>query len=165
MRVRNRQSRDLDRPAAEVAALLSTLGTRDDGLWPVHLWFPMRLDGPPLVGAAGGHGPVRYHCTERSPDAVTFAFDSILGSRHWRGFHRFVVVPSARGSRLVHDLELRIGPWRRLQWAVLVGPLHDAVLEDLLDRAAGVTGPPRWSPWVRLLRRVYPRIRARGSAA
>lgn len=45
MRVRNRHSRELDRPVAEVEALLSTLGTRDDALWPTHLWFPMRLDG------------------------------------------------------------------------------------------------------------------------
>ena len=47
----------------------------------------------------------------------------------------------------------------RLLWPLGVRWIHDAVLEDLLDRAeaavgAGPARPARWSPWVRLLRRL-----------
>jgi hypothetical protein len=48
-------------------------------------------------------------------------------------------------------------------WPVAIRWLHDAVLEDLLDRAElAVTGtvarPAVWSPWVRLLRVVTKRL-------
>ncbi|WP_186441806.1 hypothetical protein [Micrococcus luteus] len=64
------------------------------------------------------------------------------------------------GSVLVHELELEVPLPQYMQWIFLVGPLHDAVLEDLLDRADGVAAA-RWSLWVRLLRRALPAVRAR----
>lgn len=46
---------------------------------------------------------------------------------------------------------------RSLAWPLAFRPLHDAVLEDALDRAGlATTGrvarPARWSPYVRFLR-------------
>ncbi len=146
--------------SGEVDALLDDLGRDTDALWPRHLWFPMRLDRPVAAGGKGGHGPVRYRCTMRAPGRVAFEFDSILGSPHWHGGHRFLVRTHPEGSVLVHELDLEVPRRQYLQWVVLVGPLHDAVLEDLLDRAEGVV-TARWSPWVRLLRLVLPAVRAR----
>lgn len=84
----------------------------------------------------------------------------ILGSPRWRGAHSFVVHPRTSGSELVHSLELEIPLRQYVQWLVLVGPLHDAVLEDLLDRAEGVA-TARWSWWVRLVRRAVPGVTPR----
>jgi hypothetical protein len=44
-----------------------------------------------------------------------------------------------------------------LVWPLAIRWLHDACLEDLLDRAGAEVGSPaaspsRWSPWVRVLR-------------
>jgi hypothetical protein len=46
-----------------------------------------------------------------------------------------------------------------LAWPLVWQPPHDALIDDLLDRAelvltGAVARPARWSPWVRLLRRV-----------
>lgn len=160
MKIRNTHRRHLAAAIGEVDILLSGLGSDTDALWPRHLWFPMRLDRPLAAGATGGHGPVRYHCTVRARGRVYFEFDSILGSTRWHGGHRFVVHPRPDGSVLVHELELEIPLRQYVQWILLVGPLHDAVLEDLLNGADGVA-TPRWSVWVRLLRRALPAVRER----
>lgn len=50
----------------------------------------------------------------------------------------------------------------RLIWPLAIRWLHDALIEDLLDRAATAIGQPptrpaRWSWWVRTLRAKRPR--------
>ena len=52
----------------------------------------------------------------------------------------------------------------RVVWPLVIRWLHDAVVEDLFDRAEQALGtgpaqPGRWSPWVRLLRRIQARPR------
>jgi hypothetical protein len=46
-----------------------------------------------------------------------------------------------------------------LTWPLIFRPLHEALIEDSLDdaeRALGGEPPAReWSPWVRLLRRLF----------
>ena len=149
------------RPAsvAEVDARLERLGTPGDDLWPSERWFAMVLDATPAEGGRGGHGPVRYRAEERGPGVVSFRFERLLGSRRWKGQHRFVVSQTPSGALLEHAVELSVPVWQYLQWIALVGPLHDAVLEDLLDKAEGRTPQRRLSLWVRLLRRAFPAIR------
>jgi hypothetical protein len=61
-------------------------------------------------------------------------------------------------SRLRHVLEMRITGPARLTWPLVFRPLHDALIEDSLDRAAASVGMPPtrrpWPPEVRLLRRL-----------
>lgn len=85
---------------------------------------------------------------------IRFRFAPSLGVD---GTHTFVVVPDGEGSVLRHELEARTRGRMRLLWPLAVRWLHDALLEDLLDRAeAEVAGaaarPAHWSPWVRFLR-------------
>lgn len=145
---------------------MDAFGGPTDRLWPRDRWFPLRLDRPLATGARGGHGPVRYTCVAHGQGLTRFAFRRILGSDRWRGEHRCHVTAEGAGTRLTHVVEPSLPAWQRLQWAVLVGPLHDAVLEDLLDRAAAATGTPspapaQRTPWVRLLRRLFPQVRNR----
>jgi hypothetical protein len=69
------------------------------------------------------------------------------------------VLPEIGGCRLPHVLEGHTTGWMRLLWPLLYRPLHNALIDDSLDRAeralCGRTGqaPRPWSLPVRMLRR------------
>lgn len=160
MPVYNVHERVLAAEASEVGALIDSLsgGTADrpDRLWPHPKWPAVELDRPLTVGAVGGHGPVRYTVAAYVPGTwVRFAFS---GPRGFDGFHEFAALP-LDGERTVlrHTLAMRTAGPARLSWPLAFRWMHDACLEDALDRAeAACTGtvsqPSRWSPYVRLLR-------------
>jgi hypothetical protein len=158
--VRNIHTRRFPVPADRLVQLLETVGTPDDRLWPVADWPPTRLDGPRVPGTPAGHGPVRYVLEEVEPDRLRFRFTAPVGVH---GHHEF----SVDGGSLTHVLAASLHGRARLSWPLFFRPLHDAVLEQLLDRAElAVTGrvarPVRWSPYVRFLRalgRIGSRVR------
>jgi uncharacterized protein DUF2867 len=154
--VRNVHERRIPVRPEELGPLLDRLGGPDDVLWPSPQWPPMVLDGPVAVGAVGGHGSIGYRVTGHEPGRrVEFAFDPSTGLR---GTHVFTVEPDGgSGSVLRHVAEGRLSGAAVLAWPLVIRWLHDAVLEDLLDRAETAVGtgparPHRWSPAVRLLR-------------
>ncbi|GAA0672967.1 hypothetical protein GCM10010193_26990 [Kitasatospora atroaurantiaca] len=156
MAVLNIHERVLPATEDEVGALLDSLASEDDVLWPVPDWPPMRLDGGLAAGSAGGHGPVRYTVAAYVPGRwVRFAF---TGPRGFHGFHEYSVhATDGGGTTLRHTLAMKARGPARLTWPLAFRRLHDACLEDSLDRAErAVTGtvrrPARWSPYVRLLR-------------
>ncbi len=154
MRVHSLHQRDLAAPAPRVGALLHDLGTGRDSLWPNDHWPPLLLDRPLAIGAAGGHGPIRYHVDEIDPERVRFRFSRPRGLT---GVHEFIVEKADPGCRLSHLIDGEIHGRMLLLWPLVIRPLHDALIEDALDRAeAAVTGaaatPARWSFQVRLLR-------------
>lgn len=159
--VTNVHSRSLRAPAAEIGALIDSLASDEDRLWPHQTWPPMRLDGPLAVGARGGHGPVRYIVTEYVlGQRVRFDFQSPRG---FRGFHAFELDAGTldQESQLRHRLEMRTSGAALLSWPLLFRPLHDALIEDALDRAAVALGQPArrrpYSIWVRFLRALLKR--------
>jgi hypothetical protein len=83
------------------------------------------------------------------------------------GGHRLEVEPAETGAVVLrHVAEGRMSGRMLVAWPLVIRPLHDALLEDLLDHAelavtGTVTGPARWSPWVRLLRGRLRRRRTR----
>jgi hypothetical protein len=156
--VRNVHERRIAVPPERLGPLLDRLGGPDDRLWPSPQWPPMVLDGPVAIGAAGGHAGMRYRVTAHEPGRrVEFTADPGVGVV---GFHAFEVEPDGgSGSVLRHVLEARLTGSMRLAWPLAVRWVHDAVVEDLLDRAEAVLGtgparPARWTPWVRVLRAV-----------
>lgn len=161
----NVHERRLPVPADEVGRLLDRLGGPEDPLWPTPTWVRMVLDGPVAVGAAGGHGPIRYRVTCHEPGRrVEFTFDPGVGLV---GTHTCSVRPtSPTTSVLRHVIDAETSGRMRGLWPLVVRPLHDAVVEDLLDRAEAAVGtgpdrPARWSPWVVALRALSaPRARA-----
>jgi hypothetical protein len=75
------------------------------------------------------------------------------------GFHEFTVHGEGpAGSALHHLVAMRLHWPAKITWPLLWRPLHDALLEDCLDRAgertltATVRSPARWGTYVRLLR-------------
>ncbi|WP_200870928.1 SRPBCC family protein [Amycolatopsis keratiniphila] len=156
MRVWNRHHRIVDVAQERVGALIDTLSTDGDRLWPVDAWPPMRFDRPLGVGATGGHGPVRYHVESYEPGkSVRFRFTAPRG---FDGFHEFTLRATENGrTELGHLMVLRLRHPAWLTYPLLWRPMHDALLEDCLDRAereltGTVERPARWSLYVRLLR-------------
>jgi hypothetical protein len=167
MKIHNVHQRRFTAPVGEVGALLDGLATSDDRLWPHESWPPMVLDGGLREGSRGGHGPVRYAVERYEPGRkVTFCFEPRGLAAGLDGHHTFEAVPEGDATVLRHTIDATAGlaPWAR--WALLIRPLHDALLEDALDKAersikGSVAHPARWSPWVRLLREM---MRRRGRA-
>ena len=157
MRIASIHRRHLDATGADVSGLIDGLSSADDRLWPHDRWPAMRFDRPLGPGADGGHGPIRYRVEAHEPGrSVVFRFG---GPRGLSGTHHFEVVTDREQTLLVHTIEgaatFRFAP----AWMLVFRPLHDALIEDALDRAelactGTVARRARWSWWVRLLRRM-----------
>jgi len=156
MRVINIHERELNTWLEAAGALIDRLASDDDVLWPFDRWPPMRFDRPLGVGADGGHGPIRYVVEAYEPGLnIRFRFSQPEG---FRGSHRFEIEKLAADRvKLRHVIEMQTVGMASLQWHIAIRPLHDALMEDALDRAEQFVGgsPPnrRWSSWVRFLRR------------
>lgn len=121
----------------------------------------MRFDRPLTTGATGGHGPIRYDVVDYQPARrVRFAFTRPSGLR---GYHEWVARPVAAGYELRHSLVADTTGWPVLSWPLIWRPLHDALIEDALDKAASGLGcgggRSSWSAYVRMLRRAARRRR------
>ena len=156
MRVLNVHRRVLAASPGNVWALLAALGTRDDLLWPADSWPALRFDRTPLApGARGGHGPIRDEVTGVEPGRrLAFRF---LAPAGFDGSHVFEVLPQTTGGcELVHTITMDARSTALVTWPLVFRPLHDALLEDLLDRAAALTGTigewSEWGPHVKVLR-------------
>ncbi|MFD7445345.1 DUF2867 domain-containing protein [Streptomyces sp. NPDC059909] len=154
--VRNVHERVVEAPADTVGALMDRLSADDDPLFPTPAWPPMRFDRPLGVGADGGHGFVRYTVGAYEPGrSVRFDF-----APPGNGHHRMDIEPLGPARcRVVHVLDERQNLKEALLWSLVIRPMHDVVIEELFDnveRAAtgSLDTPVRWSPWVRLMRRL-----------
>lgn len=162
MRVRNVHRRDFAVAPESLGLLLDTLASDDDRLWPSDNWPKMRFDRPLGVGAAGGHGPIRYVVEAYQPGvSIVFRF---TGPEGFDGTHTFSVEPLDEGARLSHLLTMDTSGKASISWALIYRPLHDALVEEAFDRAAAAVGEPLaappWSLWVRMLRAI---VRRRGA--
>ena len=117
----------------------------------------MRFNEPLGVGAKGGHGPIRYFVEEFDPGSqIIFRFTGPAG---FHGTHRFRVVPLEGDSELRHTIEMQVTGSALLTWPLVFRPLHDALLEDCLDKVEAdlsgrVWGKRAWSLHVRILRKL-----------
>lgn len=164
MRVVNIHQRVFPMPPDRVGSLIDSLAAPDDRLWPKDLWPPMAFDRALMVGAVGGHGPIRYRIEEYQPCRnIRFRF---LGPTGLDGYHEFSVIEDlSGGTTLRHVIEMRVHGPALLSWPIIFKPLHDALLEDSLARAQAFLGQVptvvKWPAWVRFLRWTFSAGRAR----
>ncbi|MBT8397363.1 MAG: SRPBCC family protein [Gemmatimonadetes bacterium] len=157
MRVSNHHSRSFGEPPELVGACLDSLSGQADSLWPYERWPRMGFDRPLAVGAKGGHGPIRYFVEEYEPGRkITFRFTKPDGFQGTHGFH---VTPTDSGCELRHVIEMRVSGPALLTWPVVFRPLHDALLEDALDKVEANLSGRAWARRdlplvVRILRRI-----------
>lgn len=160
MQVLNVHQRELRATPELVGALIDSLSSSSDALWPFHSWPRMAFDRPLAVGAAGGHGPVRYFVEEYVPGwSIRFRF---TGPKGFDGFHSFQIsILSEQSVELKHTIQMVTHGPAIFSWPVIFRPLHDALLEDCLAKAQASLGYPPlmrpWSPWVKSLRWVLSR--------
>jgi hypothetical protein len=120
----------------------------------------MVLDKPLGVGARGGHGPIRYVVEEYRPGRqVVFRFTRPEG---FHGTHSFVLNVQQDGCELRHAIEMSVSGLSLLTWPLVFRPLHDALLEDSLDKLEALLSEGEWRrrdlPFlVRLLRTLLAR--------
>jgi hypothetical protein len=67
------------------------------------------------------------------------------------------------GSELHHTIDMHVSGLARVTWPLAFRPLHDALMEDCLDKAAahtihGAWEARKWSWYVRVLRWVLARL-------
>jgi hypothetical protein len=168
MYVQNVHTRDLPVAAEQVGALIDGLGGAADRLWPYERWptTPLELDGPLAEGTTSRQGifkltEIRQQVEEYVPGRrVVFRFAPGLGLF---GTHRLEVEPLGdRRSRLVHSLDCRVEAKLLPVYPILIRQ-HDALVEDMLDRAElAVTGrvadPARWPASVRVANAIELRV-------
>lgn len=158
MKIYNVHERYLDLLPEKAGALINGLSGQDDGLWPGDRWPKMKLDSPLGEGASGGHGPVRYTVSEYTPGRrVVFQFDGTGLTEGLDGRHFFEVVSRRKYLVFRHVVDAGCDLKNWLKWHLLIRPMHDALIEDALDRAerelnGSVSRPARWGIWVRFLR-------------
>ena len=159
--IRNVHERTIDSLASVLGPLLDELGGVKDRLWSSALWVPMVLDRPLSVGADGGHGSIRYQVTEYKPGRrVRFRFHRSTGII---GVHELSIEPLGDDHcRLRHVLLGRPRGVMQVLFPLVVGPIHNAVIEDLFDNAerestGRVARPASHTPWVRLCTRLLKR--------
>jgi hypothetical protein len=155
LKVRNVHERELRASSQQVGALIDSLSSRDDAMWPKQSWPRMALDRPLGTGAVGGHGPVRYVVEAYAPgQSIRFGF---TGPRGFDGHHGLEIVPrTATHCVLRHTILMTTRGAALVMWPLVFRPLHDALLEDALAVAQASLGQTPlvrpWSLWVKVLR-------------
>ena len=153
--VYNAHRRRLNADADTVGAMIDRMGTADDVLWPVAESIPIEIEQPLRIGSVGGHGPATYRVVGYQPGRwIRFEFSR---PRCLFGFHEFCVQPESGGGVILqHLLAVRLRPLGWLLYPLGLKPLHDQVIEKLLDQAElATTGfihgePTRFSRGVRV---------------
>jgi hypothetical protein len=154
MKVTNIHQRLLHATPERAGALIDTLATPTDPMWPSRPWPRMRLDRPLAVGAIGGHGPIGYVVEAYAPgQSVRFR---ITAPKGFDGWHQFEVLDATPAHCVLeHRIEMRTRGAGTLLWALAIRWLHDAMVEDVLTQAEAALGLPAprrpWSPYVRFL--------------
>jgi hypothetical protein len=135
--VRDVHERELTASAEEVGKLV------DDPkrMWPHGRWPELRPDGIGFLR----HEPLEH-------DRGRARRYRITGPDGFTGWHGWEVTPAG----LRHVVEAECRGWSRVAWPIVIRPIHDALHEDVLDRAEAALGgtphPRHWSRWVRFLR-------------
>ena len=164
MKVLNIHERELRASPDEVGVLIDSLASRGDALWPTQAWPRMEFDRPLSLDARGGHGPVRYFVEQYvRGESIRFRF---TGPQGFDGFHGYELLRTSGNTVVLrHTLEMIARGRAIISWPAIFRPMHDALIEDSLATAEASLGlAPRirpWSLWVRFLRRVVSRGKAR----
>ena len=162
--VLNVHERVLEADPIQVGALVDSLSSEEDRLWPGDTWPRMAFDRPLSVGAIGGHGPIRYFVEAYIPGkSIKFRF---TGPKGFDGYHSYEIIPvTERSAVLGHTLKMSARGLALLSWPLVYRPMHDALLEDSLataQRSLGMAPQVQgWSVWVKVLRWVISGGKAR----
>jgi hypothetical protein len=155
VKVLNIHTRTINSPKQDVVNLLETLSSENDLVWPIENWPTMKFEGGIMVGAKGGHGPIRYSVEKYKPSSVIqFRFSRPLG---FNGIHKFEIKAiSNKQTEVTHFIDMKTDLRGTVIWLIGVKSLHNALVEDGLDKLenhfSDETKSQKWNLWVRILR-------------
>ena len=153
--INNIHIREINAPLPIIGAIINSLASEKDLLWPYEKWLPMILDRPLGVGATGGHGAIKYFVESYEPGQyVRFRFTDPKG---FIGTHCFSLKEiNSHTVQIKHEINIRLEGSAKFLWPLIIRWLHDALMEDAFDKAESfITSRPinrTWSLWVRVLR-------------
>ena len=130
MKIRNRHERVVAAPPERIAALIADF----DRVWPTEIAPAPRLQGHRVYDA----GPMRWEEFDRpgSPRAFRVIRPDELQAENW-----FELEPAEGATVLRHTLEgWAVGNYEAI-WCERIEPLHDLVLEALLDNVESAVAP------------------------
>lgn len=137
MRFSSVNERVLPIDSARVTEAMASLSSPDDQLWPTARWPRMKLDAGLSPGSTGGHGPIQYVVEAYEPGRqVSFRF---LPTSGFGGVHWFESTKTERGVCLRHALLGEASFFGWLYWWVVLGPMHEALVQDAFDRAEALS--------------------------
>jgi hypothetical protein len=157
MKVTNIHKRDIKQPKAKIEALFKTLSCENDMMLATHKWPPMILEKGLQVGSKGGHGSIKYFVKAYQSDAfIQFEFTKPQG---FKGFHKFEITEiDPNLTELKHTIVMNTEGMATLKWALAIRWLHNAYIEDALDKVenhfTNENKITEWSLWVRFLRKI-----------
>ena len=159
MHILNLHERIMVGSPQKMTELFRALASDTDALWPRH-WPRLKMSPRLTPGAEGGHGPIRYRTTTVAHNLVRFTF---TGPKGFDGYHELSFMQDIAGTRVRHLINMRVHGPALVTWPLVFEPLHDALIEDLLDNAeremtGQVQAPARHSVYVRFLRRLTRRL-------
>ena len=139
-----------------MAELLKTLSTENDRIWPKENWPAMKFKDGIQVGAKGGHGPIRYSVEKYNLDEIIqFKFSKPNG---FNGVHKFEIKElDKEKTEIKHTIDMNTTRKGTLIWTFAIRSLHNALIEDELDKLENNFSDnqksTKWNMWVRFLRK------------
>lgn len=102
----------------------------------------MFLDNGLKIKSNGGHGPIGYYVQQYEyGKAVEFCFTK---PEEFVGLHKFEIIElSPEKTGLKHTIEIKVNLKGLLTWYIAVKWLHDALLEDCLDKVHNQHNEPK----------------------
>ncbi|PKM79554.1 MAG: hypothetical protein CVU89_17500 [Firmicutes bacterium HGW-Firmicutes-14] len=159
--VTNIHYRDLNATVGEVGAILDSLSTAEDKLWPIERWPAIFIEKPIKIGSKGCHSIIKYEVECYDPGKlIRFKFLEPVG---FVGTHEFSVESVTSGTtRLQHTVNMSLRGIAKIQWIVAIRWLHDALVEDALDKVESQFTEEEWKPrklffWTQLLKDIIRR--------
>ena len=133
MKVLNIHKRTITKPKEKVSRLLETLATKTDEIWPIEHWPAIKFKDGLNIGSKGGHGPIKYTIEKYQPhDFIQFRFSKPVG---FKGIHKFEILALEKNkTEIRHTIEMTTVGISTLIWIIVICPLHNALLEDALDK-------------------------------
>ena len=158
MKVINIHKRIIQQPKEKISKIFNSLSTNNDQLWPKENWPPMIFKKGLIEGATGGHKPIKYVISKYIPgNLIEFKF---LAPEGFAGIHKFEITEIEEDkTELKHTIDMTISGKGIFTWYFAFKWLHDALLEDCLDKAENhfltEKKKTKWNSWVLLLRSMF----------
>jgi len=158
MKVLNIHKRVINQPKEKVSELLETLSAKNDKIWPYEKWPAMKFRKGLVESADGGHWPIRYLIEKYElKEFIQFKFSKPIG---FNGIHKFEILELENGkTELKHTIDMDAVGKGLLIWVIAIRPLHNALLEDALDKVENQylteKRKTKWTIWVKILRKIF----------